>query len=52
MLGKLTNGRNDSGMVRLITPIREGESMADAEARLQSVLPDVLVPLPRFFPPV
>ncbi|MBK5928843.1 VPLPA-CTERM-specific exosortase XrtD [Rhodobaculum claviforme] len=52
MVGKLTNGRNDSGMVRLITPIRENESLAEAEARLQSVLPYVLDPLPRFFPPV
>ena len=52
MLGKLTNGRNDSGMVRLITPILENESLAEAEARLQSVLPDVLAPLPRFFPPI
>ena len=52
MVGKLTNGRNDSGMVRLTTPIRDGESLAEAEARLQSVLPDVMAPLPRFFPPV
>ncbi|MGY6410464.1 MAG: VPLPA-CTERM-specific exosortase XrtD [Alkalilacustris sp.] len=52
MLGKLSNGRNDSGMVRLITPIRADESMEDAEERLQSVLPYVLAPLPRFFPPV
>lgn len=52
MVGKLTNGRNDSGMVRLITPIRPDESLEDAEARLRDVLPDVLRPLPRFFPPI
>ncbi len=52
MLGKLTNGRNDSGMVRLITPILQNETEEDAENRLRSVLPYVLEPLPRFFPPV
>jgi exosortase D (VPLPA-CTERM-specific) len=52
MMGKLTNGRNDSGMVRLITPILADETAADAEARLQEVLPGVLEPLPRFFPPI
>ncbi len=52
MVGKLTNGRNDSGMVRLITPILSNESEAEAEERLQSVLPHVLEPLPRFFPPI
>ena len=52
MLGKLTNGRNDSGMVRLITPILENETLEDAEERLRSVMPHVVDPLPRFFPPV
>ena len=50
MLGKIRNGRNDSAMVRLITPILPGETMADAEARLQDVLPEVLSPMPRFMP--
>jgi exosortase D (VPLPA-CTERM-specific) len=52
MIGKLTNGRNDSGMVRLITPILPDETAAAAEARLQSVLEDVIAPLPRHFPPI
>ncbi len=50
MIGKLTNGRNDSALVRLITPIRGGESEAQAEARLLEALDDVLTPLPRFIP--
>jgi exosortase D (VPLPA-CTERM-specific) len=52
MVGKMTNGRNDSGMVRLITPILPNETAAEAEARLQSALPGVVDPLPRFFPPI
>jgi exosortase D (VPLPA-CTERM-specific) len=49
MLGKLANGRGDSALVRLITPIGlDGE--AAAEARLAAALADVLPPLPRFVP--
>ncbi|KIC45529.1 transmembrane exosortase [Ruegeria sp. ANG-S4] len=33
-LGKITNGRTDSAIVRLITPIMQGESEAAAEERL------------------
>ena len=50
MMGKLTNGREDSALVRLITPIRPGEDIAAAEARLLEVLDEVLEPLPRFIP--
>ncbi len=50
MLGKLANGRNDSALVRLITPIGADESEAQAEARLLEALDEVLDPLPRFIP--
>ena len=52
MLGKFMDGRNDSAIVRLITPIRIGETMSDAEARLTDALQGVLTPLPRFVPGV
>jgi exosortase D (VPLPA-CTERM-specific) len=50
MTGKLTNGRQDSAIVRLITPIGAGEGLDAAEARLQETLKEVLRPLPRFVP--
>jgi exosortase D (VPLPA-CTERM-specific) len=51
MVGKLTNGRNDSALVRLITPLPAGpEAAAAAEARLQDALRAVAGPLPRFVP--
>jgi exosortase D (VPLPA-CTERM-specific) len=50
MVGKVTNGRNDSALVRLITPMDSGEAVGDADARLQDVLNEVLEPLSRFIP--
>jgi exosortase D (VPLPA-CTERM-specific) len=50
MLGRLTQGRDDSAIVRLITPVREGESAADAEERLQAAMQAIIQPLPRFVP--
>ena len=50
MLGKLTNGRNDSAIVRLTTAVRPGESLADAEARLQDSMRGVLARTERFIP--
>lgn len=50
MLGKLSNGRQDSALVRLITPILPGESPETAEIRLQDSMVEVLKPLPRFVP--
>jgi exosortase D (VPLPA-CTERM-specific) len=52
-LGKLTNGRSDSALVRLITAIPKGPepaALAQAEARLQAALQAILPPLPRFVP--
>jgi len=50
MTGKLTNGRQDSAIVRLITPIGAEETIAGAETRLRATLAEVLKPLPRFVP--
>ncbi len=52
MLGKITNGRNDSAIVRLITPIGTDEGIAAAENRLDDALQSVLTQLPRFIPDV
>jgi EpsI family protein len=52
MVGKITNGRNDSAIVRLITPIDPGEPVAVAEGRLRDAMRAVLDPLPRFIPGV
>ena len=50
MIGKLTNGRNDSAIVRLTTHIGPEETMADAELRLQDSMQGVLTKIPRFIP--
>ncbi|MCV2881856.1 VPLPA-CTERM-specific exosortase XrtD [Actibacterium sp. XHP0104] len=50
MMGKVTNGRNDSAIVRLITPIDPDESLADAEARLIDSADGLITRLPRFVP--
>ncbi|MBM9595723.1 VPLPA-CTERM-specific exosortase XrtD [Roseitranquillus sediminis] len=50
MLDGMTTGRSDGGMVRLTTLIRNDETDAAAEARLQDVLVEVIEPLPRFIP--
>ncbi len=52
MIGKATNGRNDSAIVRLITPLDPGEPVEAAEARLRDAMASVLKPLPRFVPGV
>ena len=46
----LTIGRTDGALVRLITPIREGETDAQAETRLKSVFLEVEDVLPRYVP--
>ncbi len=43
-------GRTDGALVRLTTPILPNETDAEAEARLKSVLQEVVEPLPRFVP--
>lgn len=49
-LTKVMTGRSDGAIVRLITPIAQGESDAAAEDRLKDALRSVVVPLPRFVP--
>jgi exosortase D (VPLPA-CTERM-specific) len=41
-------GRTDGALVRLITPITQGEDDAAADARLQSLMGDILPELPQF----
>ncbi len=50
--GKITNGRNDSAIVRLITPIDGPSGMPAAEARLNEASQNLLSQLPRFIPDV
>jgi EpsI family protein len=47
---KLADGRSDGALVRLITPIREGEAITAAEGRLRSAVDGVVEPIPRFVP--
>ncbi len=46
----LTTGRTDGALIRYVTPIWEGETEADAEARLMRFIGQSLPPLPRFVP--
>ena len=46
----LTIGRTDGALVRYVTPIWEGETEANAEARLIRFIEQSLPPLPRFVP--
>lgn len=46
----LTRGRADGALVRFVTPIGRNESEADAEARMQNLMADILPQLPRFIP--
>lgn len=46
----LTIGRTDGAMVRFVTPINQSETEADADARLQGFMADLLPKLPRYIP--
>lgn len=46
----LTRNRTDGGLVRLITPIRTDETSAEAGARLERLMNEVVQRLPRFIP--
>jgi exosortase D (VPLPA-CTERM-specific) len=46
----LTLGRTDGALIRYVTPIGDGETEADAEARLVRFISQSLPPLPRFVP--
>ena len=45
-----TMGRTDGALVRFVTPIRPGETEADADARLQRFMEPSLNRLPQFVP--
>lgn len=49
-MAKVRDGRSDGALVRLITPIGDGEKVAAADARLQNALRQVIKPLPKFVP--
>ncbi|MEL6516760.1 MAG: VPLPA-CTERM-specific exosortase XrtD [Pseudomonadota bacterium] len=46
----LTRGRTDGAMVRFVTPIGANEDEAEADARLQAFMGEVLPQLPKFIP--
>ncbi|MEM1340766.1 MAG: VPLPA-CTERM-specific exosortase XrtD [Pseudomonadota bacterium] len=50
MVDALQTGYTGGGMIRLITPIQEGEGEADAEERLRGMLTELIPVLPRFIP--
>jgi len=50
MLDGITSGRTDGAIVRLTTLIVDGESDADAAARLNEVMRETMTILPRFIP--
>lgn len=47
---ELTRQRSDGAIVRVVTPIADNETEADAEARLQALLTKALPELPAFVP--
>jgi len=50
MVDGIATGRTDGGLVRLTTVIRQNESDEDAEARLRTMMQDLMSPLQRFVP--
>ena len=46
----LTMGRSDGALVRFVTPIEEGETEQDAEARMLRLMQLALLRMPRFVP--
>lgn len=50
LMDGIKTGRTDGGLVRLTTLITADETEADAEARLQEMLREIMPQLPRFIP--
>jgi exosortase D (VPLPA-CTERM-specific) len=46
----LTMQRTDGALVRLVTPVYEGENLSDADARLQDFLQDIVPVLEEYIP--
>ena len=44
------SGRSDGGLVRLVTPIGQTEDRAAADARLETIMQQLVPLLPRHFP--
>ena len=43
-------GRTDGALVRFVTPMLDTETEAEAEARIEALMTEVLPRLPRFIP--
>jgi len=50
MVSGVTIGRTDGALMRLITPVRDDESEAQAEARLKEMFLETIEVMPRFVP--
>lgn len=50
IVDSLTRGRSDGALVRYVTPILQGETEADADARMQRFMAVSLRELPRYVP--
>ncbi len=50
MWDTITQGRSDGGLMRLVTPVRETESEAEAEERLITFLNEIYPMVPEYFP--
>jgi EpsI family protein len=50
LLDAVTRSRTDGALVRLITPVRPGETEEEAEERMKSFLRESVQVLPRFIP--
>lgn len=50
IIDSISKGRTDAGLIRLVTAIGEGESDADADARLQSYIADLLPHVADYIP--
>ncbi len=46
----LTKGRQDGALVRFGSPVLQGETVEDADRRIQALMVDVLPKLPRYLP--
>ncbi|MCP4307702.1 MAG: EpsI family protein, partial [bacterium] len=49
-LDSLILGRTDGALVRVVTPIEDGETEADADRRMREFLTPVLANLPAYVP--
>ena len=47
---RAAHGRTDGALVRFTTPMLDNETDADAEARIEALMAEVLPRLPRFIP--